>query len=243
MDLIKLDAIDSTNDFLKRLNHSGSIKNWTVVVADSQLSGKGQMGSQWFSEKGKNITMSILVNDLKLKSNQIFSLNAAVSLAIIKVLHNFSIPNLSVKWPNDIMSDSKKIGGILIENIFKSHKQIISIIGIGLNVNQTNFANLPKASSLSIIKQEDFDKDLILKLIFDEIQINFLQIQNQETESIWKNFNQNLFKKQIPMAFEKANGQRFMALIQEVDQNGKLVLQLQDDSFETFETKEVQMLY
>ncbi len=243
MNLIKLDAIDSTNDFLKRLIKNDSIQNWTVVTAESQTLGKGQMGAKWISENGKNLTMSILVSNFQLDSLQLFTLNATVAFSIFKVLQELEIPNLSIKWPNDIMSDHKKIGGILIENTFKSNQQIESVVGIGLNINQKDFEFLPKASSLSIIKNKDFDKNLILKLIYDQLQLQFVKIKNLETENIWANYNLNLFKKGIPMPFEKANGNRFMAIIQEVNQNGKLILKLEDDSFESFEVKELQMLY
>jgi len=243
MNLIKLDAIDSTNDFLKRLNQAGPVKNWTVVMAESQLSGKGQMGAQWMSEKGKNLTMSILVNDLELEPTEIFTLNVAVSLAIIKVLQNFQIPRLSIKWPNDIMSDNKKIGGILIENIFKSNKQITSIIGIGLNVNQKNFENLPQANSISLIKKQDFEKEIILKQIFDSIQMFFLKFNSPEIVNMWNNYNTNLFKKGMPMPFEISDEKPFMAIIHQVKQNGTLVLKLEDDSFKTFKVKEIKMLY
>jgi len=77
-------------------------------MADEQTKGRGQMGAKWISEKGKNLTASILINDLEFKSEDLFSLNTVVALSILTVLKNIQIPNISIKWPNDIMSDSKK---------------------------------------------------------------------------------------------------------------------------------------
>jgi BirA family biotin operon repressor/biotin-[acetyl-CoA-carboxylase] ligase len=114
MSIIKLNAIDSTNDFLKVLSRNQSVDNFTTVVAQKQTNGKGQMGAVWQSEDGKNLIMSVLVKDVLQNVDEIFHLNIAVALSVIQVLEVFNIPNLSVKWPNDIMSDQKKICGILI---------------------------------------------------------------------------------------------------------------------------------
>ena len=121
MRLVKLDAIDSTNDFLKDLVRQQNVENFTVVTAENQTKGKGQMGAVWNSEIGKNLIMSVLIKDFLFNSKDVFNLNIAVSLAVIKSLERLEIPNLSIKWPNDIMSGDKKIGGILIENSFKSN--------------------------------------------------------------------------------------------------------------------------
>ena len=136
MKLVKLDAIDSTNDYLKDLVRNQTIENFTVVTAENQTNGKGQMGAIWVSEKGKNLIMSILVKDFIFDAATVFNLNIVVSLAVISSLKSLNIPNLSIKWPNDIMSDEKKIGGILIENSFKSDFTINSIRlgGVGFNL-------------------------------------------------------------------------------------------------------------
>src|SRR4051812_26319982 len=120
MNRIKLDAIGSTNDFLKELSAAESVENYTVVTAENQTKGKGQMGSQWDSEVGKNLIMSVLVKEFIQDASRIFNLNIVFSVAVIDVLKAVEIPKLTIKWPNDIMSDNKKIGGILIENNFKS---------------------------------------------------------------------------------------------------------------------------
>ena len=155
MIVIKLDAIKSTNEYLKALAKENPLENFTTVIAKNQTNGKGQMGATWISEKGKNLTMSVLVKDVLSSHDAIFSLNASVAIAVVKVLQDLEIPKVSIKWPNDIMADSKKLGGILIESTLKSDGSTISIIGIGLNCNQTNFVNLPKATSfVNEMKQE-----------------------------------------------------------------------------------------
>ena len=242
MQLIKLDAIDSTNEFLKGLSNSQIIENFTVVSAENQTKGKGQMGAIWDSEPSKNLIMSVLVSDFVTDINQIFSINIVFSIAVIQVLEDYNIPELSIKWPNDIMSYNKKIGGILIENSIKSDGSINSIVGLGLNVNQMNFENLPKASSLALICKTTFNKEEILLKIIENLEKN-IQNWNQNSGILWSKYINKLFKKGIPMAFSDENQQNFMGIIQGISPNGKLSILLEDDSVSEFNVKEIQMLY
>ncbi|TRX02738.1 biotin--[acetyl-CoA-carboxylase] ligase [Flavobacterium gawalongense] len=242
MKVIKLDAIDSTNEFLKGLSNKQELENFTVVTAESQTKGKGQMGAVWASEASKNLIMSVLIKGFLSDICQIYNLNIAVSLAVIEVLETSKIPDLSIKWPNDIMSYNKKIGGILIENSIKSDGSIISIVGLGLNVNQTNFENLPKASSLAAICNTKFDKEELLFSIMDKIENN-VKLWEQKSNFLWSNYTDKLFKKAVPMPFSNQNNQNFMGIIQGVSSVGKLQVLLEDDSISEFDIKEIQMLY
>ena len=242
MKLIKLDAIDSTNEFLKGLSNKQELENLTVVTAEYQTKGKGQMGAVWTSEASKNLTMSILVKDFLLDICQIYNLNIVVSLAVITVLEKFKIPDLSIKWPNDIMSYNKKIGGILIENSIKSDGTIISIVGLGLNVNQTNFENLPKASSLAVICRSEFDKEVLLSSIIDEMGKS-IKIWKQHPDILWSDYTNQLYKKGIPMPFSDKNNINFMGIIQGISSVGKLQVLLEDDSVSEFDIREIEMLY
>jgi BirA family transcriptional regulator, biotin operon repressor / biotin---[acetyl-CoA-carboxylase] ligase len=242
MKLIKLDAIDSTNDFLKALASQDELDNFTVVTAENQTKGKGQMGSKWQSESGKNLIMSALVKDFLYDNEQVFNLSIVVSLAVIETLKSFDIPNLCIKWPNDIMSYNKKIGGILIENTLKSDGRIVSVVGLGLNVNQTNFTELPHASSLAVITGNTFDKDILPALIIEKIQEKIGLWETNSTD-FWKQYFNTLFKKGVPMPFKNGAEQNFMGIIQGVSSIGKIQILLEDDSVSEFDIKEVQMLY
>jgi len=242
MQLIKLDAIDSTNEFLKGLSSNQILENFTVVTAENQTKGKGQMGAIWNSEPSKNLIMSVLVTNFVTDINQIFDINIVVSVSIIQALQDLNIPELSIKWPNDIMSYNKKIGGILIENSIKSDGTINSIVGLGLNVNQMNFENLPKASSLAILCNTTFDKEKILLKIIENLEKN-IQNWNQNSHLLWSEYTKILFKIGIPMPFSDENQHNFMGIIQGVSSIGKLQILLEDDSVSEFEIKEIQMLY
>ena len=242
MKLIKLDAIDSTNEFLKGLSNKQEVQNFTVVTAENQLKGKGQMGAKWNSESGKNLIMSVLVNDFLFDNETVFNLNIVVSLAVIRTLKKYNIPELSVKWPNDILSANKKIGGILIENSIKGSGAIISIVGLGLNVNQLQFENLPRASSLAVICSTFFDKEEILVAIVNELE-QMITHYDATATGLWEEYVNGLFKMGVPMAFSDENEINFMGIIKGVSSMGKLQILLEDDSICEYNLKEVQMLY
>ena len=242
MKLIKLDAIDSTNEFLKGISTQQDLENFTVVTAENQTNGKGQMGAVWNSEVGKNLIMSILVKDYLEDINTIFNLNIAIAMAVIATLKKNTIPDLSIKWPNDILSANKKIGGILIENSIKSDGTILSVVGLGLNVNQTNFEGLPKASSLAVIAGHEFDKEMLLFEIVANIEKNIAE-SKYNLNSLREQFINSLFKKDIPMPFTNQKEERFMGIIQGISPIGRLQVLLADDSVAEFDIKEIQMLY
>lgn len=240
---IKLDAISSTNDFLKVMLSQQHLENFTVISANEQTSGKGQMGSTWISEKGKNLTMTLLLKDLLTRLDEMFYLNKTVANGILDVLRKYPIDNLSIKWPNDIMSGNKKIGGVLIENIIKSDGEIFSVVGIGLNVNQIDFKNLPQASSMLMLTGNVFDLDKLLFDIVEQIKQSSSLILNGNFKEIDKMYHNNLFKINSPMVFETIGNERFMGIIQKVDEQGKLWIMNENDILRSFTIKEIKLLY
>jgi BirA family biotin operon repressor/biotin-[acetyl-CoA-carboxylase] ligase len=241
--IIKLDATDSTNLYLKDLLRSKNVADNTVVVAKNQLKGRGQMGSSWQSEEGKNLTFSILKKFDALHATHQFNLNICVSLAVSDVLAELFIPNVSVKWPNDIMSGTQKICGILIENIMKGQWVQHSIIGIGLNVNQMSFENLDKAGSLGSISGQIFDLDEVLQKILKRMEHHFQGIEEKTVTQLLPSYEHLLFRKDKPSTFTDAHGEMFMGFIRKISSSGKLVLELEDQIFKEFDLKEVSLLY
>lgn len=243
MNIIKLSAIASTNDYLKQLCASQSLESFTIVITENQTNGKGQRGNQWNVEPYKNLTFSVLIKDLLISTSSVFDLNIAVSLSIVEALEKLKVLKLNIKWPNDILADGKKIGGILIENSISGQNSMYSIIGIGLNVNQTDFGDLPKASSLKNVMQTDFDKEEILFEIIDKIKYNYTLILTGKSDQLWQKYHNYLFRKGIPTVFENPIGDKFMGIILHVLKNGKIQIMLEDDSVKEFDLKEVGMIY
>jgi len=242
MQLIKLDAIDSTNDFLKTMAANPDTSNFTVVTAENQTKGKGQMGAAWNSEIGKNLIMSVLIKEVLTNIADVFDLNIVVALSVIDVLKKQEIPDLSIKWPNDIMSANKKIGGILIENSIKSDGSIYAVAGLGLNINQTNFDNLPKASSLAVVMDKTFDKENLLIDIVASMKMHIEKLRENKP-ALWRQYESELFRKEMPTAFEDQHAKRFMGIIKGVNESGRLQVLLENDQLTDFEIKQIQMLY
>lgn len=243
MKLIKLNATDSTNDFLKKLATSQSLENYTVVSTANQVKGRGQMGSSWTSESGKNLTFSIFLANALQDIESIYNLNVAVSISILEVLKKVNIPELKIKWPNDIMSANKKVGGILIENAIKHSDQIQSIIGIGLNVNQQSYDGLPQASSLCLSTGRFFDCEELLTKIVSQLKLNVELINENQGAILWEKYHEFLYKRNIPSAFENVKGEKFMGIITQVISNGQLEVKMEDDSLQYFKIKELKMLF
>ncbi len=238
---IKLNATPSTNDFLKALLQTDFQENFTVVSAKHQTNGKGQLGTQWESESGKNLTMSVLYTFDNHSNQTVFDINKLVCVSVICVLKKLEINDLSIKWPNDILAGNKKIGGILIENTFKSNK-IVSVIGIGINVNQSNFHGLPNASSIFNAIQKNIDLDFLATEIVFELKksLPFLNVNVIENKQLYLDL---LYKKNVPMPFENSNGTRFVGIIKNVSENGFLEILTEHNETKHFEVKQIKMLY
>ena len=242
MQLIKLNATDSTNNYLKQLILERTLDDFSVVVANHQTNGRGQRGSSWLSEKDKNLTFSVLKRNISIVANQQFLLNILVSLSIVKSLEGFNIPKLAIKWPNDILSDHHKISGILIENLIKNKQIEYAIIGIGLNVNQVKFEGLSKVSSLKNIMPLAVDKDELLTKIIDKLKMYFKLYSENGSEFLNSEYESYLFRKDKPSTFSSHDNSLFTGIIRGVSASGKLRVQMEDFNKE-FDLKELKLIY
>ena len=243
MKIIKLSATDSTNSFLKDLSQNSALENYTVIVAQKQTKGRGQQDSNWVSEPFKNLTFSVFIefNNFKIANSKY--LNFAISSSIYNILIAKKILKLSIKWPNDIMSANKKICGILIENTFSGDKIKNSVIGIGLNVNQEIFPEtLNNITSLKLETSLEYNLDNLLEDIISEIEKNIRFLESSKYHLLEKNYLDVLYKKNIPTMFKNSKDEIFMGLISGISNNGKLQIQLEDDSVKEFGIKEVSFL-
>ncbi len=243
MYIIKLGAIESTNSFLKDMTATKIPKDYTVVVAEHQTQGRGQMGTVWNAEDGKNLTMSVFKIVSKFKVDSQYYISMVVALAVHDALLTFNIPRLSIKWPNDILSENKKICGILIENVIKNNSIQGTVIGIGLNVNQKNFEGLPKASSLSLITGVIYNKDEILSEILSKLKWYFNSLKHGEYDNIQTKYESLLFRKEKPSTFKLSNDNIITGIIKGVSKDGKLNVWLEDDIIQSFDLKEIELLY
>ncbi len=243
MQLIKLDATESTNLYLKQLALESNPLDYTVVSTQNQTSGRGQMGTKWISEEGKNLTFSILKKFEKFNASEQVLLNCSVSLAVYKTLEQLSVPDLTIKWPNDIMSGNQKICGILIENMLQGDYLAKAIIGIGLNVNQTNFGSLKKVSSLQLLLHKPFHLEDILQDLVKNVKNTIEKLPFTKWEALKQEYEQVLFRKDKPSTFKDEGGTVFMGFIRKINAEGQLVVELEDQVFKAFSIKEISLMY
>jgi BirA family biotin operon repressor/biotin-[acetyl-CoA-carboxylase] ligase len=242
MRIIKLNATHSTNDYLRELTLSESCEDFTCVIAKQQSKGKGQFGSKWVSREGKNLTFSVYKKDLSVNTDDQFLVSMVSALAVYKTVSDLNLKLISVKWPNDILAEQKKISGILIENNIRQQQITSSIIGIGLNVNQVDFSNLPKASSLKVLTGVTYFLDELLLSTIQNLKHYFSILESTGKEYIIELYNNVLFRKNKPSMFE-VEGSVSVGIIKNVSLNGRLFIEFEDEVLKSFNLKEVKHIY
>ena len=146
---IELQQVESTNNYATGAVHAGMAQHGTIVFAHHQTKGKGQHNRAWLADEGKNIAMSVILQPPGLALSQSFLISMATALGVQRFFSHYAGSETKVKWPNDLYWRDRKAGGILIENIVQGSEWKASIVGIGININQTAFENLEnKAVSL-----------------------------------------------------------------------------------------------
>ena len=221
---------------------NSALENYTIVYTDNQLKGRGQHENKWESEPFKNLTFSLFTRFNNLQISHQKYLNFAISLAIFDALLNENLTEISIKWPNDIMSANKKICGILIENTYSGVNIKNCIIGIGLNVNQTDFSSLTsKVTSLKNETKKDYNLESLLKKIVTKIEDKITLLNNKKYNLLEENYLNHLYKKNIPTMFKNNKNVLFIGIIKGVSLEGKLQILLEDDSIKEFGIKEISL--
>jgi len=240
MKIIKLDAIDSTNSFLKELAQNSSLENYTIVTTKEQKKGRGQMGTQWVSEPNKNLLCSVYVAFDKFPVADKVLINYAVSLAVVYTLEKYKLPRLAIKWPNDILSSNQKICGVLLENVMQGMEIKSAIIGVGINVNQEVFPSfLKNVTSIKNMVKKETDLSVLLHEFVAQLKETISSITKLDAEVLKKNYLKLLYKKNIPTMFRDCKDVLFMGKIVGVSLQGKLQIEFEDESIQEFGIKEV----
>ncbi|MDR1119619.1 MAG: biotin--[acetyl-CoA-carboxylase] ligase [Dysgonamonadaceae bacterium] len=228
----------STNTCLKALNRQQILKEGTVVYTSNQVSGRGQVGTSWESEPGKNLTFSIILFPQKIPVNRQFILSQLVSLAVRDVLSE-AVDFISVKWPNDIYYKNQKIAGILIENDIEGDSISVSIMGIGLNVNQRVFlSDAPNPVSLCQITNKEYDLQLLMQRIVDRLLFLYEEVNENRQDDIISRYKESLYRKDGYHLFSDKNG-IFMATIEDIEPAGAIVLRTKEGERRKYLFKEV----
>ena len=228
--IVHIEETDSTNRWLKA-HGEGKM----VVVADYQTAGKGCGTNSWESERGKNLTFSMLIHPTDIPASQQFRITEVVSVALCEVLEQY-IGDVSIKWPNDIYMGDKKICGVLIENRLQGNVIVDSIIGIGLNVNQTEFvSDAPNPVSLRQLLGREIDREALLHDFLE----TFAAVSLSETT--YSAYRNKLFRLGKQAVFSDETG-RFEGTIQDVETDGRLLIKDLSGQARRYAFKEVQFV-
>jgi len=228
--IIHIEETDSTNRWLKA-HGEGTM----VVVADYQTAGKGCGTNSWESERGKNLTFSMLIHPTDIPASQQFRITEVVSVALCEVLEQY-IGDVSIKWPNDIYMGDKKICGVLIENRLQGNVIVDSIIGIGLNVNQTEFvSDAPNPVSLRQLLGREIDREALLHDFLETLETV------SSSETTYSAYRNKLFRLGKQAVFSDETG-RFEGTIQDVETDGRLLIKDLSGQARRYAFKEVQFV-
>ena len=236
----ELQSVDSTNNYALARVHAGLAQDGEAFFAHEQVSGKGQMGRKWSSQKGENILLSIVHNPDPLLLSQQFQLSAAVAVGLHDFYKNYGGDETRIKWPNDLYWQDRKAAGILIESVAGnklSDSENLpadnqgsgtwkwSVIGIGVNLNQTSFpADLINPVSLKQITGKSFETVSMARELYSCISSRLLQLKKEGFANIYNDYNSHLYKRNETVKLKK-DTRVFEAIIKSVSQSGRLIVE------------------
>ncbi len=258
--MIELDGVDSTNNYLKGFKPLRPV-DITLVTAEHQSAGRGQTGNSWESERGQNLLFSILLRPTQVPAQDMFIISEAIALsvrqAIICSITQSNNPQrdiqgattpyaVTVKWPNDIYVGDRKIAGILIENEISGTSIQHSIVGCGVNINQTQFAfpktgdseSTPTPVSLQQLTEEPLERRFVLEDIMESFTRYYAQIQSGSYQAIHEAYLKVLYRRTGMHRFRDSIG-FFEASIEDVEPSGHLILRDNADQLRRYAFKEV----
>ena len=238
---IHLQKIDSTNAYLQRQQAEANILNW-VVSTDEQTAGKGMGSNGWESEVGKNLTFSLALDVSFLLAEKQFLLSEAAALGLIHALDALLPPEkLHIKWPNDIFFENHKLAGILINSTIKANKMDVSIIGIGLNVNQMQFQDWPTHPiSLKQITDKEYDLQPLLEQIAESVY-NKVEMLKTEPNAIETSYLKRLYRYRTWADYE-VDGKVLRMFMTGIDAFGRLMMLDEENKTYCFDIKEIKFL-
>lgn len=240
--LHELEAIGSTNQYALDLLTKSKPSEGTVVITQNQYAGRGQSSNHWESEASKNLTFSLILYPTFLIARQQFYLNQAVSLSVLKTLQ-FCIPKkCSIKWPNDLYVEDRKITGILIQNALRGSSLQSSVVGIGLNINQEIFtSNAPNPTSIKLETNKEFTLEAVLNYLCQQLEKYYLLLKSGRFQILQQQYQESLYRLNELHLYKRKDGSLCKGTILGVTETGLLRLKT-EKKVEQFAFKEIKYL-
>ncbi|MBS1652027.1 MAG: biotin--[acetyl-CoA-carboxylase] ligase [Bacteroidetes bacterium] len=238
---IFLDEVDSTNSYANSLLSNVNLSEGLLVYTTNQTKGKGQRGSEWLAEKGSALAFTVVLKPIKLDTKKHFFLYIISALAcydlMTDVLNNSQI-DIKIKWPNDILLNSKKVAGILIENSLQNGILKSSLIGVGINVSQGKFLNLPNATSIKIETKVETDITNILDKFCKYLEAYYLKLNQNAFQYLIDLYTLKLYKLQEFTNFE-INGCVKRLKVNGISSTGLICLENESKQMFNYDIKEI----
>lgn len=235
--LIKLESVDSTNNYAMNLLRKESPAEGTVILADYQTAGKGQSGNVWLSERNQNLLFSIILRPEFLKAEKQFYLSMCISNGLSDFIEK-TAGQSKIKWPNDILLKDKKAAGILIENIIMKDMIYATVAGIGVNVNQKIFPDLPDAVSLSMVTGKDYILTDLLYGLLDSLKLALYPLYCSNMAEIRTGYLNRLYRLNLWARYKDDTGM-FEGRINDVTDTGELILEKHNGESRHYGFKEI----
>jgi BirA family biotin operon repressor/biotin-[acetyl-CoA-carboxylase] ligase len=236
--LIRLNSVDSTNNYASRLLRQEAVSEGTVILAVHQTYGKGQGGTRWESAINRNLLFSLILRPDFIPAWKQFYLSMCISNGIVEYVASH-VEGACIKWPNDIYIRDKKLSGILIENTIMSQNLHTSIVGIGLNVNQCEFSNdLPNPISLTLATGREYDLDEALRDLLEALRKSIGNLYREAYGEIKNSYLNNLWLINNWALFTDGYGE-FEGRIADVAETGELVVTRRDGRTVQYDFKEI----
>lgn len=237
--VIYVPSCPSTNDLALKLLHHQVLPEGTVIITNKQTEGRGQRGNKWLTEPGLNLTLSVILRPTFLAIKDQFYLTIVTALAVRDFINTQAEIVAQIKWPNDILINNKKAGGILIENQLQGEYISTTVVGIGLNVNQKNF-ELLSATSIRLEMNREFVLSEIFTDLLSNLESRYLTLRSGDLSSLKKDYLNSLFRLNEQHTYISNNIQ-FTGVIRDIDAWGKLLIET-EKGIKRFDLKEVSFL-
>ena len=232
------DTTASTNDDARDEKY----REGDVVWADFQTAGRGQRGHEWHSRKGENLTFSVVLEPTFVPIAKQFSVSEVVALSLVDMLAEYGI-DAKIKWTNDIYVGDRKLVGILIEHSLAPTSLRRTIVGVGINVNQTEFdASLPNPVSMAQLLGKELDAEAVLKCFLTHLQRNYELLREGGAEALHDRYNALLYRKNEYHTYALPSGEKFCAKIIGTAPSGALRLEDKSGNTKDYLFKEVEFI-
>ena len=232
------DTTASTNDDARDEKY----REGDVVWADFQTAGRGQRGHEWHSRKGENLTFSVVLEPTFVPIAKQFSVSEVVALSLVDMLAEYGI-EAKIKWTNDIYVGDKKLVGILIEHSLAPTSLRRTIVGVGINVNQTEFdASLLNPVSMAQLLGKELDAEAVLKCFLTHLQRNYELLREGGAEALHDRYNALLYRKNEYHTYALPSGEKFSAKIIGTAPSGALRLEDKSGNTKDYLFKEVEFI-